>query len=261
MTYSYQGNFIAVSTGTQYLTCNGVAIFALQTGSLGTLQLLGSLTMGTANGSEISVSSGTLNLNGYNVSVAEIVVNGGTLTCTGSETITLTATGYGAPWTFSSGTLNLASSTIEFTDATSGGIAFNGGGGTYHNVYFHRGSSTGSITIAGSNTFSSFKDDGTAAHSILFTAATTQTVATFPVSGRSGNLVTINSTSTATHTLSCASGTINCNYLSIQHSVATGGATWNAGANSTNNQAVATAGSGWVFGGAAPPSSGAAAFF
>lgn len=57
------------------------------------------------------------------------------------------------------------------------------------------------MTISGSNTFADFKDDGSVAHSILFTAGTTQTVTTFTVNGTAGNLITINSTTTATHAL------------------------------------------------------------
>lgn len=79
------------------------------------------------------------------------------------------------------------------------------------------------------------------------TAGTTQTVTTFTVSGTAGNLITINSTTTATHALTkSGGGTITCNYLSVQHSVATPSNTWYA-LNSTNNQGVATAGSGWLF--------------
>jgi hypothetical protein len=42
-------------------------------------------------------------------------------------------------------------------------------------------------------------------------------------------------------------GVISSDYLNIQHSVASPANTWYAGANSTNNQATATAGSGWIF--------------
>ena len=57
-------------------------------------------------------------------------------------------------------------------------------------------------------------------------------------------MITINSSITDTqHTLSKASGTVDCDYLSLRDSNATGGATWNPGTNSTdvaNND-------GWVF--------------
>lgn len=146
-----------------------------------------------------------------------------------------------------SGIVNAGTSTIKFTNTGNTSFTFNGNGKTFNNVWFSRGTSTGTITISGSNTFSNFKDDGTGTHSILFTVGTTQTVSTFTVSGTSGHLISLDSTTTGIYTLTSASGIINCDYLNIQHCIATGGASWYAGANSTNNQAVATAGSGWIF--------------
>jgi hypothetical protein len=80
---------------------------------------------------------------------------------------------------------------------------------------------------------------------VLFTAGTTSTFTDFNLSGTVGNLITIASVTAATHTLSKASGTVSSNYLSITNSIATGGATWNAGANSTNGGGN----TGWIFGG------------
>lgn len=118
--------------------------------------------------------------------------------------------------------MNANTSTIKFTNVSASDVTFAGGGKTYNNVWFARGASTGSITISGSNTFADFKDTGTVAHSLLYTAGTTQTVATFTVNGTAGNLITINSTTTATHALvKSGGGTISCDYLNIQHSVAT----------------------------------------
>jgi hypothetical protein len=105
----------------------------------------------------------------------------------------------------------------------------------------------------GSNTFNDLTDDWTAAHSLHFIAGTTQTFTTFDVSGTAGNLITIDSSSsTATHALVKSwGGTISCEYLNIQHSVATPGSTWYA-TNSTDNQAVATSGSWWIITAPAP---------
>lgn len=142
----------------------------------------------------------------------------------------------------------LSTANITVSDTSNTALTFAGGGFTYNNLYFSRSTSTGSITITGSNTFADFKDDGTGAHSILFTAGITTTVTTFTVSGTVGALITINSTSTATHALvKSGGGTIVRDYLNIQHSVATPINTWYPGANSVNNQAVATIGSGWMF--------------
>jgi hypothetical protein len=62
------------------------------------------------------------------------------------------------------------------------------------------------------------------------------------------NLNTLQSTTSGTQfTLSKASGTVSRDYLSIKDSNATGGATWDAGANSTN----VSNNTGWIF--TAPP--------
>ncbi len=200
----------------------------------------------------INISGGRLNTQNYSVNSASLSIVGGGLLSAGSSTISLSGTGT----VFSSGSSGnfiRGTSTIKLTDASSAGKIFAGGGDTYGNLWLAAGTGSGAYTITGSNTFADFKDDGTVAHSILFTAGTTTTVTTFTVSGNAGQLITINSgdgaggTSTSTHTLSQATGTVNSDYLNIQHSIATGGATWNAGSHSTNNNSVATAGSGWIF--------------
>ena len=107
-------------------------------------------------------------------------------------------------------------------------------------------------TIVWDNTFNEFKNLKTWANTVKFTAGSTNTFTLFTVSWTAGNLVTIDSTTTATHALVKAGwGTVSSNYLNIQHSVATPSSTWYAWVNSTDNQAVATAGSGWIF--TAPP--------
>jgi hypothetical protein len=83
---------------------------------------------------------------------------------------------------------------------------------------------------------------------VIFTAGTTTTVTDFTLSGTAGDLVSISSSSPGTQfTLSKASGAVVVNYLSIQDSNATGGATWSAlnSSNVSNN-------SGWTFGAVAP---------
>ena len=207
----------------------------------------------STNLNPLSVQLGTLDLNDRNVTVLgfgsnfsgstrSILLRSGLITITGSGT---------NAWSINSAsglTFNAGTSTIKFTDATASSITFTGSGQVYNNVWFARGVSAASNTMVGSNTFNDFKDDGSAAHSILFTAGTTTTVTTFTVSGTAGNLKTINSTTTATHNLvKSGGGTISSDYLNIQHSVATPASTWYAGVNSVNNQGVATAGSGWSF--------------
>jgi hypothetical protein len=105
--------------------------------------------------------------------------------------------------------------------------------------------STGSLSITGSNTFKEINfRDASNARSLLFTAATTTTITNaFNVQGTPGKLMTVGSVTAASHTLTDASGVVSCDYLSLSRSTATGGASWYAGANSTdggNN-------TGWIF--------------
>lgn len=202
--------------------------------------------------STLNLYMGTIDLNNFSCSVSGLSNNvspAATRVLTlGSGTISLTGTSN--IWNFVSAnqTLNANTSTIKYTNTSNSAVTFGGGGFTYNNLWFSRGASTGSITITGSNTFADFKDDGSVAHSILFTAATTQTVSTFTVSGTAGNLISLDSTTTATYNLvKSGGGQIGRDYIDVQHSVATPSSTWFAGTHSTNDQAVATAGSGWTF--------------
>ena len=139
-------------------------------------------------------------------------------------------------------------STIKITDNTANVIYFTGYNQTYNKVWFSRGNNTQNITIQNNNTFADLTDDGSEAHSLIFTAGTTQTIGAFDVSGSAGKLITLTSTSTATYNLIySSSGNVSVDYLDVAHSVATPGYTWYAGDNSTDSQADATAGSGWVF--------------
>lgn len=192
----------------------------------------------------ITLTNGTLNDGGFAVTVLSASIGASTTLTKGAGTWTLT--GSGAVWTMSTATIT-DSGVLKFTDATVTTKTFAGGGKTYNLVWFAPGAGTGTFQITGSNTFGELRDGGTSAHSILFTAGTTQTIGTWSVRGNSGALITIGSITAAGHTLSKASGTVAADYLSISRSTATGGASWYAGANSTdggNN-------SGWIF--AAPP--------
>lgn len=191
------------------------------------------LTQGTLDFNDSSFSITALRFDNSNTKV--LYLGNGTITISG---------GGGSPWNASIAgtTLYPEGSTIKFTANTSSNSTFAGSGLIYNNIW-NATSGTGKLVITGSNTFNDFKSD--AGRTINFTAGTTTTVTTFTAVGTSGNNIVIASVTSATHTLSCASGTIDCDYLTISYSVATGGATWNAGSHSTdggNN-------TGWIFGG------------
>ena len=122
---------------------------------------------------------------------------------------------------------------------------FVGGGSTY-NCTLNQGGA-GTLTITGANTFDDITNTEPTANQITFPASTTNTFNNFTLSGTSGNLVSLRSSTPATQfTLSKSSGTVSVSYLDIQDSNATGGATWeaflsNGNVNSGNNL-------GWDFG-------------
>jgi hypothetical protein len=125
---------------------------------------------------------------------------------------------------------------------------FNGGGFTWPTL---NQASTVRMLINQSNTFANITNTAQPA-TIRFVAGTTQTVSAFGVSGTSGNLITLDtSTAGSRATLSDSSGTNSVSFVSMKDIAATGGATWNA--LLTNGNVDAGNNTGWDFG-PAPPS-------
>ena len=243
-TYSGTTTFNATTTG-KTVTTNGVSF-----GSTVTFDGVGGgWSLGSAfSGTIITLTNGTFDLAGYTTTLSvrlstaigtkNITFNAGTILITGAST---TAFNNAQPTNFTT-TAGTGTGTISMTAATF--KTFVGGGSTF-NCTLNQGGA-GALTITGSNTFSNITNTFQPA-SILFTAGTTNTFTNFNLSGTAGNLITIGSPTFASHTLSKASGTVSADYLSISRSTATGGASWYAGANSTNGGNN----SGWVF--TAPP--------
>ena len=119
---------------------------------------------------------------------------------------------------------------------------FPGGGGQYGIL---RQAGAGALTITGSNNFLDIQATSIPS-TIIFTAGTTQTLSDFTLSGTDGsNLVTMQSTVSGTqYYLSKATGTVTVNYLSIQDSNVTGGATW-----TTTTSTFVSNNNGWNLGG------------
>ena len=231
--------------GTGTITPNGKSIVAMTINHSGTTTLAGALTTTTST----TLSSGTLALAGFTLTPTQFISGAAaTRAISGSGTGIISLSNN---WTVSDGTGFTGSDyTIRMTKATS--KTFAGAGGSYGTLVQ---AGAGALTISGSNTLVDIQAT-TRPSTISFTAGTTQTVTDFTLVGTAGNLVTINSTTPGTQfTLSKSSGTVDANYLSIADSNATGGATWNAGANSIdlgNN-------TGWIF--TPPPVSGAGGQF
>jgi hypothetical protein len=174
-----------------------------------------------------SFSSSNSNIRTLNLNASTFTLTSTSWTCTTATNLTVSGSG----------------ATVTMTRATA--KTFAGGGANYGAFTLDQGGA-GRLTISGSNTFANISNsyNATAATTIRFTSGTTQTVSSFTAAGTSGKVLTIDSTTPATAaTLSKATGTVSVDYVSIQDSTATGGATWYAGSNSTN----VSGNTGWVF--------------
>jgi len=193
----------------------------------------------------VTVAQGTFDANNFAVTLngaaGGVRVDSGTDARTiaiGSGIWTISGT---SPWTLTTtGTTITGTGTLRFNSASS--KTFAGGGGNYSGITVAN-AGAGALVVTGSNTFGTLSNT-VQPTTFSFTAGTTQTIANWSVSGTAGNLVTIQSATAASHTLFKSTGTVSADYLTISRSTATSsGATWYAGANSTNGGNN----SGWVF--------------
>ncbi len=257
MTYTGTQNFNFHGRGTHTITSAGKTMANVQIrvhNAAGSYTLQDALVNTGANGIVLWNSStgtgGTFSTNGMALTTptfASTATHSRTLTITNS-TITLTSTATFATWSLTNAslmTLNASGSTIVFSEASANTRTFDGAGKTYGTLTYTVATSTGALVITGSNTFNTINfSDASNARTLKFTAGTTTTITgNFNVNGTAGKLMSIESATAATHTLSKTTGIISCDYLSITNSIATGGASWFAGANSTN----VSGNQGWVF--------------
>lgn len=261
-------SFLGVQTfagrGTMDVTSAGKTIaFPITLDSIGgTLRLQDALTMSITGFNNFTHNNGIVNLNGFNLTVGDsyvtgigtknITFNGGTLTCPNSGTAFNNAQPIGFTTTAGSGS-GAISMTSGSAKTFAGGVV-----DTVYNCALNNGGA-GALTITGNNTFTTLSNS-VQPTTFSFTAGTRTIVTNWNISGTAGNLVTIQSATAASHTLTkVGGGIVSADYLSISRSTADGGPLWYAGVNSVdggNN-------SGWVFA-AAPAgvvSSGFLAFF
>lgn len=202
----------------------------------------GNITNSRNLASAINIQNGTFDANDFDITLTAtnggVNIAGGNLIM-GNGTWTIAGAGAGNHWARTTGTVTAEGSTIDITTATVNSRTFAGGGATYNKLRYATTGSAGALVITGSNTFAELiVSDTTTSKPLTFTAGTTTTISTaagWQVNGVSGALVVIASVTAATHTISIASGTVSSDYLSLTNSIATGGATFYAGANSTDN--------------------------
>jgi len=219
----------------------------------GTVRLMGAYSSNYNGSSAIGLNGGTFNVNGYTVTLS--ASSAGFSALAGSLTRVLAMGTNGTLLVAGTGGIDLSGANLTITGSgtfnltSSSGKTFAGGSRNYANFTVNQGGG-GTLTFTGANTFGDITNtySATGATSILFTAGTTTTFNSWSASGSVGKLLTIGSVTAASHTLSKSSGIVSADYLSVSRSTATGGATWYAGANSTNGGNN----TGWIF--SAPPS-------
>lgn len=149
----------------------------------------GSYTLGgnILSANKIRLDIGTLDTNSKTIQSLNFFANSqaGSMTL-GSTVWTITGDDSGGiVWNVQVAlTITPGTSTIKFTNATSLAKTFRGNGSTYNIVWFSPGSAVCTYNITGSNTIATLKDDGTQGHAIVFTDATTQSIADWQVTGR-----------------------------------------------------------------------------
>lgn len=240
--------------GSHTITSAGVSISPpTQISSIG-----GSYTLQDALsiGGNFTFNQGTFDANDFDVTCLTFSSsNSNTRTLTmGSGTWSLTSTSISTIWNIGTST-NLtfsgASSTIDISSASANTRSLALGGLTYGTIKHTVADSTGIVGLATSTDVTIgtiYLSNATSTKTLRFQNNRTFIVDNFNVNGVSGNLISVVSDSGGNaFTLSKSSGIVSCDYLSIQDSTATGGATWYAGANSTS----VSGNSGWIF--TAPP--------
>jgi hypothetical protein len=253
------GNF-TTQTNTDFFASNGTTTFAGRTtqaiyipstfyspieinSPTGTVTLSNNISWSNDFGTRlVTLTSGTLNLNGNTLAMSGSVSGSTFQTATGTKNITFnggtiqcTTFNNAAPTNFTT-TQGTSEGKIEITGNNFGFGSFLGGGATYN---CELKNSSGGLTIGGSNTIQTISNS---VRTTIFDFGSSNTVTNWNVTGSAGNIVTIYN-----GTLVKTSGVVSSNYLNIQNSTATGGATWYAGANSTDSGGN----TGWIF--TAPP--------
>lgn len=214
----------------------------------GTYTLQSDMTI--ASSRALNLNNGTFTANGYNLSVGLFGSSNSSVRTINMGTGNWSLTGTGTVWqlsTMTNLTFNSDTSTLKITDTSASTKTFAHGTSIIMYNLEITGGGTGAV-IFGSNP-TSWNDFYVTAGPKTLTfpigAGSATTIRNnWNVTGSSGNLITIASATPGTLSyLSKSTGAVTSNYLSLQDSLAIGGATWYAGANSTN----VSGNNGWQF--------------
>lgn len=244
-TSSTSATTFRATSGVQRITTNGT-----QFRQRITINGTGNLTLledAYTSNQRITLTAGTLDLNSKAVSCGSLFVTG-TNTRALSNTsggVTLTGSGIILDATTTTG-LTFPVTNLVLSDTVTTARTFTGGGLTYGNLTF-AGSNVNTTTFSGNNTFAIVSSTKTSACTVSLTAGSTTTVTNWNLSGTSGNVVTLNSSSAGTQaTINQTTGLVSVSYNSIQDINATGGAVFDA--LTINGNTDLGNNSGWTFG-------------
>jgi hypothetical protein len=218
--------FFGATSGTQNLTTNGKVLdFPITQSSPGaTLVIQDNLEIGATR--TLTLTNGTLNANDKNVTLGSFALGSGTKTLTlgsGTWTIASSGTAWNANTNVANLTVSPSAGIISMTSASA--KTFAGGAKAWPRL--NQGGA-GALTIQQSNSFANITNTVQPA-TITLTSGTTQTVGALSVSGTSGNLVTLNSsTADSRATLVDRSGVNDVSFVSIKDINAVGGSLWYA---------------------------------
>jgi hypothetical protein len=246
MTFSDTGTWAFGGTSSQTVTMGGKS-FGNDiefNAAGGTWQLQDGLTTTGA----LSLTNGTLDTNGQAVSsVSFVSSNSNTRALTLGATVwSITGTAAATLWNIATSTgmtLSAGTSEIKFTGNSTSDKTFAGGGLTYNNVT-NDTNGTGKFIVSGANTFNVFDVAKTNnSRTVQFPPATVNTFTSFKRTAGTGH--TLQSSGAGVHELTQISGTNSVSNLTIDHSIATGGASWQALTSNTNVDGGVN--TGWIF--------------
>lgn len=251
MTFNATSNFIFGGRGTCTITSAGKTYpGAVRVGCGGGSYTLQDTMTVTSNW---TLDSGTFNANDQNVTASTFTISGSVARALtmGAGTWTTTSTSTATVWnavTQTNLTLSASSATIAITGTSANLRTFSGGNATYGILNYTIAGSTGGLDVVGNNSFAKIRfSDASNARTIRFTAGNITTIRDVDgfdgVIGTAGKLMSIDSITASTHTLTHVTGVVATDYVSIKNSIATGGTGWYAGSNSTN----VSGNTGWTF--------------
>lgn len=189
----------------------------------------------------MTLTSGTLSLDGNTLTGSIFQSTGTTLSQTldfgAGGVLGVTSTGTVFNTNAGASSMQLAGTgRIVISNTSASTKTFEGSGKAYDELEIKGAASNGAVTINSSNSFNKLIGNPNA--NIIIASGTTQTVNSavgLEMVGTSGNNISLKGVSGGgTESISIASGTVACDYLTLQYMTATGGATFYAGSHSTD---------------------------